>query len=151
MVVTYFYAKKRGYPSEKRSSLKNLIKSFLDSLIALMMPVIILGGILLIISLVLLFRGLYYFSGPLLVLSLWLTRLKTFYDFYNSFFKKNNYKISMDKNEAFEILGLDFNASRDDIITAHKKLIEKNHPDKGGSDYLSAKINKARDVLLKNK
>ena len=57
----------------------------------------------------------------------------------------------MDKNEAFEILGLDFNASRDDIIRAHKKLIEKNHPDKGGSDYLSAKINKARDVLLKNK
>ena len=45
MIVTYFYAKKRGYPSEKRSSLKNLIKSFLDSLIALMMPVIILGGI----------------------------------------------------------------------------------------------------------
>ncbi|MFL2829508.1 MAG: DnaJ domain-containing protein [Alphaproteobacteria bacterium] len=57
----------------------------------------------------------------------------------------------MDKNEAFEILGLDFKASRDDIINAHKKLIEKNHPDKGGSDYLSAKINKARDVLLDNK
>jgi len=45
MIVTYFYAKKRGYPSEKRSSLRNLIKSFFDSLIALMMPVIILGGI----------------------------------------------------------------------------------------------------------
>ena len=72
-------------------------------------------------------------------------------DSYNSFFKKNNFKISIDKNEAFEILGLDFNASRDDIINAHKKLIEKNHPDKGGSDYLSAKINKARDVLLDNK
>ncbi|MBP56222.1 MAG: hypothetical protein CML89_00760 [Rhodobiaceae bacterium] len=112
---------------------------------------IILGTILLIVSLIFLFRGLYYFSGPLFVLSLWLTRLKTFYDFYNSFFKKNNFKISIDKNEAFEILGLDFNASRDDIISAHKKLIEKNHPDKGGSDYLSAKINKARDVLLDNK
>ena len=126
--------------------LANINSTKLQSLIK-----IILGAILLIVSFVLLFRGLYYFSGPLLVLSLWLTRLKTFYDFYNSFFKKNNYKISMDKNEAFEILGLDFNASRDDIITAHKKLIEKNHPDKGGSDYLSAKINKARDVLLKNK
>ena len=45
MVVTYIYAKKRGYPSEKRASIKNLIKSFMDSLIALMMPVIILGGI----------------------------------------------------------------------------------------------------------
>ncbi len=126
--------------------LANINSTKLQSLIK-----IILGGILLIVSLILLFRGLYYFSGPLLVLSLWLTRLKTFYDFYNSFFKKNNYKISIDKNEALEILGLDFKASRDDIINAHKKLIEKNHPDKGGSDYLSAKINKARDVLLDKK
>jgi len=45
MLITYLYAKKRGYPSEKRSSLKELIKSFLNSLIALMMPIIILGGI----------------------------------------------------------------------------------------------------------
>ncbi len=72
---------------------------------------IIIGGVLLIISIFLLFRGLYYFSGPLLVLSLWLTRLKTLYNFYNLFFKKNNSQILMDKNEAFEILGLDFNAS----------------------------------------
>ena len=126
--------------------LANINSTKLQSLIK-----IILGGILLIMSLILLFRGLYYFSGPLLLLSLWLTRLKTFYDFYNSFFKKNNYNISMDKNEAFEILGLDFNASRDDIINAHRMLIEKNHPDKGGSDYLSAKINKARDTLLEDK
>jgi DnaJ-class molecular chaperone with C-terminal Zn finger domain len=112
---------------------------------------ITIGGVLLIISIFLLFRGLYYFSGPLLVLSLWLTRLKTLYNFYNLFFKKNNSQISMDKNEAFEILGLDFSASRDDIINAHRMLIEKNHPDKGGSDYLSAKINKARDTLLEDK
>ena len=75
--------------------LANINSTKLQSLIK-----IILGGILHIVSLILLFRGLYYFSGPLLVFSLWLTRLKTFYDFYNSFFKKNNNKISMDKNEA---------------------------------------------------
>ena len=57
----------------------------------------------------------------------------------------------MDKNEAFEILGLDFCYLRDDIINAHRMLIEKNHPDKGGSDYLSAKINKARYTLLEDK
>ena len=112
---------------------------------------ITIGGVLFIISIFLLFRGFYYFSGPLLALSLWLTRLKTLYNFYNLFFKKNNSQISMDKNEAFEILGLDFNASRDDIINAHRILIAKNHPDKGGSDYLSAKINKARDTLLEDK
>ena len=57
--------------------LANINSTKLQSLIK-----IILGGILLIVSLVLLFRGLYYFSGPLLVLSLWLTRLITFYDFF---------------------------------------------------------------------
>ena len=109
---------------------------------------IIFGGILLILSIFLLFRGFYYFSGPLLAISLWLTRLKTLYNFYNLFFRNNKKNISMDKNEAFEILGLDLSATRDDIIDAHRSLIEKNHPDKGGSDYLSAKINKARDILL---
>ena len=109
---------------------------------------IIFGTILLILSIFLLFRGFYYFSGPLLAISLWLTRLKTLYNFYNLFFRNNKKNISMDKNEAFEILGLDLSATRDDIINAHRSLIEKNHPDKGGSDYLSAKINKARDILL---
>ena len=45
MFVAYFCAKKRGYPSEKRATLVELLKSFLDSLVALMMPVIIIGGI----------------------------------------------------------------------------------------------------------
>ena len=109
------------------------------------------GIIFLIIAVLLLFRGFYYISGPLLAISLWLTRLKTILGLYNSFSKNKKNEIYLDKNEALDILGLDFNATKDDIIAAHKKLIEKNHPDKGGSDYLSAKINKARDVLLKDK
>ena len=109
------------------------------------------GIIFLIIAVFLLFRGFYYISGPLLAISLWLTRLKTILGLYNSFSKNKKNEIYLDKNEALDILGLDFNATKDDIIAAHKKLIEKNHPDKGGSDYLSAKINKARDVLLKDK
>ena len=109
------------------------------------------GIIFLIIAVLLLFRGFYYISGPLLAISLWLTRLKTILGIYNSFSKNKKNEIYLDKNEALDILGLDFNATKDDIIAAHKKLIEKNHPDKGGSDYLSAKINKARDVLLKDK
>ena len=112
---------------------------------------IFFGIIFLITAILLLFRGFYYLSGPLLAISLWLTRLKTILNLYNSFTKNKNEEIFLDKNEALDILGLDFNATKDDIIAAHKKLIEKNHPDKGGSDYLSAKINKARDVLLKDK
>jgi hypothetical protein len=55
---------------------------------------------------------------------------------------------SMERREALSILGLADDASREDIITAHRSLIQKLHPDRGGNDYLAAKINQAKDFLL---
>ena len=55
---------------------------------------------------------------------------------------------SMNKEEAFRILGLRSGASDDAVKQAHRRLIQKLHPDRGGSDYLAAKINQAKDVLL---
>lgn len=52
------------------------------------------------------------------------------------------------KGEAWQILGLDEGASKEDIIKAHKRLIQKLHPDRGGNDYLAAKINAAKDTLI---
>lgn len=55
---------------------------------------------------------------------------------------------SLDREEALSILGLDQDASDDDIIAAHRRLIQKLHPDRGGSDYLASRINQAKDSLL---
>ncbi len=55
---------------------------------------------------------------------------------------------AMSRSEAFAILGIKDGASAADIKAAHKRLMKDFHPDKGGSDYLAAKINAAKDVLL---
>ncbi len=56
----------------------------------------------------------------------------------------------MTTEEACKVLGVDADASKEEIIEAHRKLIQKIHPDRGGNDYLAAKINQAKDYLLKN-
>ena len=55
---------------------------------------------------------------------------------------------SPDRTEALETLGLTGEPSRDEIIAAHRRLIQKLHPDRGGSDFLAARVNRAKDVLL---
>ncbi|ORU93254.1 MAG: aconitate hydratase [Cycloclasticus sp. symbiont of Bathymodiolus heckerae] len=57
---------------------------------------------------------------------------------------------SMNNKEALDILGLKSGASKKDITDAHKRLMQKNHPDKGGSEHLATQINHAKKTLLNN-
>lgn len=71
----------------------------------------------------------------------WLAR--TFYD--------GGFEEKMSKREAALILGVRESATQERIKDCHRKILLLNHPDRGGSAYMAAKINEAKDVLLKGK
>ncbi|CAK9293551.1 unnamed protein product [Gordionus sp. m RMFG-2023] len=62
--------------------------------------------------------------------------------YYQGGFDRN-----MTKREASLILGVSQNASRAKVKEAHIKIMQLNHPDKGGSPLIAAKINEAKDLL----
>lgn len=55
---------------------------------------------------------------------------------------------AMSREEALALLGLEGAPGAEEILAAHKRLVQKLHPDRGGSDYLTSKLNAARSLLL---
>lgn len=74
---------------------------------------------------------------------------------FSSWFAKNYYEggfeDKMTKREAALILGIRESATGDRIKDAHRRILLLNHPDRGGSAYMAAKINEAKDMLIKGK
>jgi len=74
--------------------------------------------------------------------------------FYHSRHSTNQSKSSPQKStnltkaQACDILGVSLTATKQEIIDAHRNLIFKNHPDRGGSDFLATQINQAKETLL---
>ncbi len=54
----------------------------------------------------------------------------------------------MTREQAYQILGLEPGADRDQIVAAHRRLMQRLHPDRGGSTWLASQVNRAKDLLL---
>ncbi len=55
----------------------------------------------------------------------------------------------MSEEEAYEVLGLARGAGRDDVVRSHRTLMKRFHPDQGGSTDLAARVNEAKEVLMR--
>ena len=64
-------------------------------------------------------------------------------------FHDGGFQDKMDRREASLILGVRENASRERIMERYRQLMKVNHPDLGGSPYVSTKINEAKELLSK--
>lgn len=56
--------------------------------------------------------------------------------------------MAMNRTQALAVLGLEDGAEEADVVAAHRRLMQKLHPDRGGTDYLAATLNRAKETLL---
>lgn len=100
------------------------------------------------IGALLIFTGRLNFIFPLLIalIPFLIPALLKYSGVQKNVSKKSSQKMTV--QEAYDILGLEPGATKQDILNAHKRLMKKIHPDTGGSNYLAQKLNEAKDLLV---
>ena len=113
---------------------------------------IILGAFAIVIVTLLILSG--RFLNVIMGLGVLIPLLPTLKNFFKKAGVDHNHNSSslssMTIQQAREILEVSIDATADDIQAAHRRLIQKIHPDQGGSDYLAAQVNRAKDLLLEH-
>ena len=141
--------KVKSSPAEKRKKLK--LQIFASAVVALMIFLAVTGKLNIIYAAIASFIAFLPRLAPLLRFLPILNRFRQTSNQQNQQNQQSSQAAAssqMSKDKAYEVLGLKSGATKEEIVKAHKKMMQKVHPDRGGSDYLAAEINIAKDTLL---
>ncbi len=141
LVVFFLFISVRLLLNARPETLSLIFKSVLSAIVIVGIVLLILSG---------------RFVNVIVGLSALIPLLPTL----RNFFRKNRLQkkettsnpsfTSMTVAQAREILEVSEQANKKEIKDAHRRLIQKIHPDQGGSDYLAAQVNRAKEILLEH-
>ena len=148
-VVALLLAYKKWYSLEEKQRKDSAWKMVLWGVAVLVIALVLAGRAHWLMGVL---AALLALAGRVVQLAQYVPLFKRMYDDVGASQRSNSQSTKtsslMSKKEAAEILGVDEAASAEDVKLAHKRLMQKIHPDRGGTDALAQQINTAKDILL---
>ncbi len=151
-IIGLFYSIKqvRQQPPDKRSKLMIKYALYTTAIVMIFLAVTgrvywVVGGVAALLPII---QRLFFTGTRLLPLFKYWKNSKTQKENADKKSAEKVFSGKMTVQEAKDILGLDTIENAEQVSKRHKELIQKMHPDRGGSDYLAAQINQAKDILI---